>query len=278
MFVACGLNVVGERAEVVPSSASATDAASAAARAPDDASAPGDSAPLSDGGLDRSDATARDPAPEAGPSCSPMTVMNGVVKAGHANKPFTIDGDLADWACTTFHTFNGGDGGTQSGTTASTYAFAAAWDADNLYFAFRVTDATLPRGAEPQDVWKNDSVELYIATARRNGYATTDHTYVVDWQGRANEFNNPDGRHAPGAGFSRGVVANGNGMTVEMRVARAELGLGSLATTTTLFVDFAGNDLQTNGSDVWTTWYREPNCGCTIDKETDGFGALNLVP
>ncbi|MDZ4769994.1 MAG: endo-1,4-beta-xylanase [Chloroflexota bacterium] len=73
----------------------------------------------------------------------------------------TVDGDPSDWANVPRDTVFTGNLIPAGNTTEM--VFAAAADADNLYFLAEVTDDTIISGVHPTSEWyKEDSVEFYI--------------------------------------------------------------------------------------------------------------------
>lgn len=84
--------------------------------------------------------------------------------------PITIDGDLAEWAdipCAVVDqadqiTF--GDPAGWSGADDLSGHVCYAWDADNLYVAFAVTDDIIVQGYAGTDLWRGDHVELWFDT------------------------------------------------------------------------------------------------------------------
>src|SRR5438093_1618434 len=99
-------------------------------------------------------------------------------------KPVVIDGNLSEWAGVpvladpkfaipkgsgakgTFVLFEPYSGGTWSGPDDQTSAVQVAWDADNVYFGFVVTDDYHENTSG--NAWNGDSVQLMIANAARS--------------------------------------------------------------------------------------------------------------
>lgn len=93
---------------------------------------------------------------------SPVTGAELIAPAGeegmtyHAPFPvsITLDGNAADWAGVPTVTMEAPNG--------TVIAFAAAADAENLYFYADVTDDAIISGAHGGDYWNEDSVEFYV--------------------------------------------------------------------------------------------------------------------
>src|SRR5438876_696849 len=108
-------------------------------------------------------------------------------------KPIVVDGDLTEWAGVpvladpkfsvkpgfagtaagkgsgtngTYVLFEPYNGGTWTGPDDQTSAVQVAWDADNVYFGFVVTDDYHENSAN--SAWNGDSVQLMIASADRS--------------------------------------------------------------------------------------------------------------
>lgn len=74
----------------------------------------------------------------------------------------TVDGDLAEWAAVPYATFTDGPQPSPNPAQDGSIAFAAVADAQNLYFAAQVTDASIIAGQNGIQYWQEDSVEIYI--------------------------------------------------------------------------------------------------------------------
>ena len=103
--------------------------------------------------------------------------------ATRVTKPIVTDGDLTDWAgvpvlsdpkfaipkgsggAGTLVLFEPYSGGTWSGPDDQTSAVQVAWDADNVYFGFVVTDDYHENSRS--SAWNGDSVQLMIASEDR---------------------------------------------------------------------------------------------------------------
>lgn len=103
--------------------------------------------------------------------------------ATHIDKAVTIDGKLTEWvgvpvladpkfaipkgsgAKGTYVLFEPYSGGTWTGPDDQTSAVQVAWDADNVYFGFVVTDDYHENSAN--SAWNGDSVQLMIASSDR---------------------------------------------------------------------------------------------------------------
>src|SRR3989441_1395272 len=102
----------------------------------------------------------------------------------YAPKPIVLDGDLSEWsgvpvladpkfavpwgsgAAGKYVLFEEFDGGSWSGPDDQTSAVQIAYDADNVYFGFVVTDDYHENSRN--SAWNGDSIQLMIANADRN--------------------------------------------------------------------------------------------------------------
>ncbi|HEY57675.1 MAG TPA: hypothetical protein G4O04_03930 [Anaerolineae bacterium] len=94
------------------------------------------------------------------------------VLAPLATSPLTIDGDWAEWPVLYNYVFNyvvfGADQYTGQGDLAG--IFRVAWDADYLYLGVRVTDDRYVQLASGAMLYKGDSFEIQVDTARNADY------------------------------------------------------------------------------------------------------------
>ena len=104
----------------------------------------------------------------------------------HSPKPVVLDGSLAEWSGVpiladpkfavpkgsgakpnpTYVLFEEYNGGTWTGPDDQTSAVQVAYDADNVYFGFVVTDDYHENAAN--SAWNGDSIQLMIASADRS--------------------------------------------------------------------------------------------------------------
>ena len=84
--------------------------------------------------------------------------------------PLTIDGDLSDWGempCTEVNTAEQltlGDPSSWSGPNDLGSRVCYAWDANNLYMGFEVTDDTIVQTHTGSSLWRGDHVEIWFDT------------------------------------------------------------------------------------------------------------------
>jgi hypothetical protein len=170
--------------------------------------------------------------------------------AYRATTPITIDGVLGEW--------NGASAVQFSGLSNGVTAYLA-WDATNLYVAFKVSDANLSALQTTRDsgsLWQDDSVEVYIDT--RNDRASTmqpdDYQFLVNLNNVQVDLRGTgSGKDASWNGVWTSAVRlqgtlsshgdTDSGYVVEMAIAWAQLGVRPAAGMT------LGLDLVVDDSD-----------------------------
>jgi hypothetical protein len=286
-MAACGVTLIGgtdsETNNAPPSSV--VDGSSPPTNPLDDAGNPiivsnDGSVTTNDGGVDGG----------GGSLCpSPSTTFtNGRLTVPPAASAITIDGDLKEWQCAKFYSFDKNNAAVHEGTDkniSNAYAFAVSWDTAYIYVAVRVTDPTAKEGNTTPNVFNNDGVELYLGgdAVWSGTYTSKDHQWVVDWSNRAREYQNDNGE-APSGGFKSAVTTTTSptGFHIEMRVAASELGRTSFPLNDKLGLAFVGLDSDGTNRSSWMLWYRPAiACGggcCQIWCNTNFFGELVLGP
>ncbi|MCP4424167.1 MAG: hypothetical protein GY803_06725, partial [Chloroflexi bacterium] len=104
-----------------------------------------------------------------------VPVGAGNVEAGQLPNPPTIDGDLSEWAgaATVESAFRVYNHSSWDGTDDVTAVWSLAWDADNLYFAARVTDDAHVQTQTGNQIFRGDSVDMQLDMDRNGDYGAT---------------------------------------------------------------------------------------------------------
>lgn len=178
--------------------------------------------------------------------------------ATHAGKPIVLDGGLSEWAGVpvladpkfaipkgsgasgTYVLFEPYSGGTWTGPDDQTSAVQVAWDADNVYFGFVVTDDYHENGANSP--WNGDSVQLMIASADRTQQVAL-YNYALG--GIEGAFGEVIVQHEAGPGGTEAVITRdpATKKTIyEIKLPAASLGLTRLAAGTKFGLGMAIND------------------------------------
>ena len=161
--------------------------------------------------------------------------------ATRMTKVFALDGKLDEWAGVpvladpkfaipkgagaggTYVLFEPYSGGTWSGPDDQTSAVQVAWDADNVYFGFVVTDDYHENSAN--SAWNGDSVQLMIANANRDSQVAL-YNYALG--GVEEALGEVIVMHEAGPGGTDAIVTR-NGTTkktiYEIKLPAASLGL-----------------------------------------------------
>jgi hypothetical protein len=265
---ACGLDVMG-RAE--PDTATPDAGRSIPKEAPP--KPPADAGPGADGAV----------------GCPPAaTFTNGELTARPAATAVTIDGDLSEWQCAQFFTFDATTAAMVIGVKdiPNRYSFAVAWDASYVYVAARVMDPPpLEGNATGDEIYSNDAIEVYLSeSARPDGtYGPNDHQWVVDWANRTQVYQGTSGAE-PSAGFTSMVKPNATGYEVEVRIAASELGYEKLTADTSVRFAIAGVNSKDATQSTWMVWHRAagPDCTdsvcCNAHCDTRFMGGLVFGP
>jgi hypothetical protein len=278
-MAACGLTVAGSSSS--PPDASAPDDAGADIAVEEHDAGRDSAGDAADG--NESDAGVE----EAGFECpdASATFASGTLRVPPIATAVTVDGDLSDWKCARFFSFDR----TTAGATLldpnvpNAYSFAVAWDSSYVYVAVRATDPPPLEGNVTPEIYKNDAIEVYLGgdTMFDGSYSSIDHQWVVDWANRTRHYQRGAGS-AVSAGFTSMVKTTATGYEVELRVAASEVGRASLTPSTKLGFAFAGADSNGTLQTTWMLWFR-PNVACDagccqIPCDTRFFGDLLLVP
>jgi hypothetical protein len=280
---ACGLAITGTGAS--PDGAPGSDAA-----LPDALGSDGGGGGGSDGAADGSggDASPTDAGSDAVADCpdASTTFASGTLTVPPAAAPVSIDGDLAEWKCARFFTYDAGTAAVVSDAVSASnvYSFAVAWDPSYVYVAAHVLDSSASRGTYTgAENYKNDAIEVYLGgdSTYTISYTSKDHQYVVDWANRAWDYT-PSGNGAPPSGFTSAAKSSAAGFDVELRVPASEVGLGTLAASTKLGFAFAADEHNGTNQHGWALWYAPTvscNSGCCqVWCDARYFGGLLLGP
>ena len=137
------------------------------------------------------------PTPDLADPCGPSLMVPAGAIAAHCSigDTITVDGALSDWPAGYFSNSDTHATAAISANTASWSAnestndknisatFAVRWDNTALYVAAHISDdATVTfTSANNDQIWKGDSIEVYIRSATAGGaYTTSDGQYVFD--------------------------------------------------------------------------------------------------
>ncbi len=223
----------------------------------------------------------------------------GTLSAPHAT--ITIDGDLADWACIAFVHVDANVGNVvkpdaATVTLANDYDFAVSWDENALRVAFHVVDPSADGNASAQELFRNDSVEVYVdADGMLTGvYGQDDHQWIVDHLNQSQVFQWLPGStvNAVSTGFSSAVRAGKGTIDYEIAIPASDLGRPTLSAALHLGFDVATNDGDGTAQIEQLLWYEAKGCtcanGCCCNGaggkpdqpfcDTQRFGTLVLAP
>ena len=171
--------------------------------------------------------------------------------------------------------------------------FSVVWEPSALYFAARVSNASIDGGNATAGIFRNDSIELYLADDVLIGHAgPNDPQLIVDHANRAESYRVGFPSAAPMAaplGFTSAVQKKGSTIVFELRVAASVLGMANLADGAKLGFDNAVNDGDGMTQRTQLIWYMAPTCSCTLgcccgmarDEpycNTQRYGSLTLAP
>ncbi len=203
---------------------------------------------------------------DAGCDAEAATYSAGTLRMHPAVHPVAVDGDLSEWACAKFFTFDKTSAAEVQGdnTIANSYSFALAYDANKIYVAVRAKDAPPLLGNVTPDVYNNDAIELFFGgDATFDGtFTTSDHQYVVDWKNRTAEYHNTAAA-APGAAFVSAVTTSTTGFVVEASVAASALGRASFASGNKVGWGIAADDSDGSKATTWMNWYKPAVSSCS---------------
>ncbi|MDX1990972.1 MAG: glycosyl hydrolase family 8 [bacterium] len=93
-----------------------------------------------------------------------------------------LDGDLSDWAGIPFQTVTTGTQPPTDPAENGAFTFAVAADAETLYVAMTMVDATIVAGQQGTDFWNEDSLEFYINFSGNlftTTYSDGIHQYII---------------------------------------------------------------------------------------------------
>jgi hypothetical protein len=208
--------------------------------------------------------------------------------AHQASSALVIDGELSDWSCAQFYVLDASSAAYPPNATAkSSAAIALMWTKDTLYFAARVTDATVA-GTNATQPYENDAIELYLGGGAPMGtYGANDWHFVVDYSGFARAYQGNAGA-APPQGFASSSKKTATGYVIEISVSAAVLGMGSLAAGASIGFDVQLDDCNDvdAGRAGFVEYWLAPNqlqcdaCACTTMEpycDTYAFGKVALV-
>ena len=203
----------------------------------------------------------------------------------YAPKPIVLDGDLSEWAgvpvladpkfavpkfsgtnaSPNYVLFEPFDGGTWSGPDDQTSAVQIAYDADNVYFGFVVTDDYHENSA--RSAWNGDSIQLMIASADRTTQVAL-YNYAlggIETDPDLNNTNNIIVNHeagppciADGTCLTQAIITrntNTHKTTYEIKLPKEALGLTTLKGGPSFGLGMAINDgdagVGQNGQKGW---------------------------
>src|SRR5437773_1878422 len=162
--------------------------------------------------------------------------------------PIVLDGNLSEWtdvpvladpkfaipkgsgSSGTYVLFEEYAGGTWTGPNDQTSAVQVAYDADNVYFGFVVTDDYHENSAN--SAWNGDSVQLMIASADRTQQIAL-YNYALG--GTEDNLGTTIVMHEAGPGGTEAVVTRNTitkRTTYEIKLPKASLGLTELVAGT----------------------------------------------
>jgi Carbohydrate family 9 binding domain-like len=232
LFVACGLSLQG----VTPSSLDAStfkDGRSPMPDAPD--------AMALDGAVDapREAATAtpmlsEDPGPPdcAGTSVSPYVAMQW-------NQAIVADGKASDWpASVKWNKLS-----IQRNATAALCAdFAVVWSPSALHVMVRVKDSMHETTSNPDDLWHNDSTEVFFGppNAISGAFRPTDVQWLVDHAGRSRALVGGLAADTDGdASYVAGAHEFPSGFVTEYAISKDRVGATSVGLSVGAMIPFS---------------------------------------
>jgi hypothetical protein len=227
------------------------------------ASSGGVDLPVRDGGGPLGDGGA---GPDALAACKPGNAADSTSRI-HASKvvldaPVVVNGDPAEWACVDRLDFS--TGGRVIGSTAGhdVAEIAMQWDEQHLYLLARVTTDSPGGTAAGDQIFKNDSLHLFLAGPDPQpgaGYRASDHQIVLDYMSFVADYGGGLTRATPaGITAKAGPFLSQNGLltfVVEARIDAAIIGRpAGLTAGERVRVNFQIND---NAAAAYRTWFWE---------------------
>ena len=176
--------------------------------------------------------------------------------------PVTINGDPAEWACVDRLDFSTGGRVVGAAPAHDIAEIAMQWDEQHLYLLARLTTDSPGGTALGDQIFKNDSMHLYLAGPDPQpgaGYRTSDHQMVFDYQSRVADYGGGSTRSGVnGITASTGTFKSQNGVLtfdVEARVDAAIVGRSQGFTQgDRVRVNFQVND---NAAASYRIWFWE---------------------
>lgn len=242
---------------------------------------------LPDGGAAPSPDAGRDVA--TGPSCLPIAgpTPGSIIVPRVAIAP-AVDGDLADWpACFVDLDASSAYLVRNLGGPPARGAFSLVHDGAKLYVAARVEGVAPLGGNGGPEIYRNDSVEVYLDAdgMTESGYGADTMQIVVDHDGRIQGFHESAQVAAPGAAAAARADADGRTYTIEVAVAPSTFGAAAFATIVGFDIAINEGDGQNQLSQI--VWFQKCTAatGCQCANGNDApycdsrqFGSATLAP
>lgn len=204
------------------------------------------------------------PPAAAAPDAPAVKSMNSY----RLDTPLTVDGDLADWPTGGSAYLNYDNAAYFQGIAVGAYDLStyiwSQWDADFLYFAFRLYDDAVV--VDSPEVWNDDEVELALDGWHDGAnHHADDHQFTFNPDGRVTDYGTPLST------LTVGITRTQQGWNLEVAIPRAVLNAGNLTANKLLGVTFGLHDDDDGGPwDTYLIW--EGN-----NTQTGTFGDLTLV-
>jgi len=222
-----------------------------------------------------------DTAPD-GSSCTPISKGLGRLAAPTVDPPI-LDGVFDDWTTcfVALDTTNAGLVRELEEARFASGAFSVAHDGSRLFVAVRLT-AEQPRGNELSDIYRNDSIAIYVDADRvsNTDYDGNAAQIVIDHAARIRSFRKTVPITLPGVDAVVQEAA-----TIDFEVAISQSALGPFASTVGFDLGLSEGDGQDQLSEV--VWHQECDgqSGCLCSNDDDApycnakqFGAVELLP
>jgi hypothetical protein len=224
-------------------------------------------APLGEGGPD-TDALVPCKAGNAADSTSRLHASKVALDA-----PVIVNGDPSEWTCVDRLDFSTGGRVVGSAAGHDIAEIAMQWDEQHLYVLARVTTDSPGGTATGDQIFKNDSLHLFLAgpdPQPNAGYRTSDHQMVFDYMSFVADYGGGSTRPGTnGITATTGPFKSQNGVltfVVEARVDAAVVGRpGGFTQGERVRVNFQIND---NAAAAYRIWFWE-SAVCA------GFGTCN---
>lgn len=155
------------------------------------------------------------------------------------------------------------------GTSNNTITYAVLWDAQYLYVAVRVIDAT--KRNDSSNPWDDDAIEVYIDAENNGGtsYGTNDRQFVKEWNSSSIWE-----KTSKTTGVTHAWSNISGGYAIEMRIAWSNIGVTNPAVGFTIGFDIANDDDDNGGArDSQRMWAGDSNNW----QYPQNFGDLVLV-